>query len=217
MKGIFVNRSGDADSPVEAVQVDDSAGGGLDGRSVGRREALLGAAGGAGLGALAFAGAAQAGGRSHGHTDDWQEIFNLLSEYSYSIDAGDLVTFSAQYRHGTWNGLTEAGMLALLRRIVILYPENLTYDQGGRGKPLIAHIGTNAVIDVAKDGKTASSVSIRTGIQGVTGVPGVVDFPLQPIFVIRYDDTFHKLDGKWWFKTTRLTSLVSGNRSYHTR
>jgi hypothetical protein len=53
------------------------------------------------------------------------------------------VTFAAQYRHGTWNGMDEAALLAFLRRIVILYPENKTYDQGGRGQPLVAHLSTN--------------------------------------------------------------------------
>jgi hypothetical protein len=184
---------------------------------LGRREMLLGAAGGAGLGALAFASPAAAHGGSDGRLTDWEQIFNLISAYSFSIDSGDLVTFAAQYRYGTWNGLDEAGILALLRRIVILYPENKTYDQGGRGKPLIAHIGTNAQINVAKNGKTATAVSLRTGIQGVIGVPGVTDFPLQPIFVIRYDDTFEKVDGEWRFKTTQLTSLIRGNTTYHTR
>jgi hypothetical protein len=195
--------------------------GGVDGErsSVGRREVLMAGAGGAGLAALALApdAASASRGRRHGHLSDWEQIYNLWSRYSYSIDSGDLVAFAAQYRFGTWNGMDEAATLALLRNIVILYPENLTYAQGGRGEPLIGHLSTNVAIDVARDGKTASSVSYRTGVQGVLGVPGVPDFPLQPIFINRYDDTYQKIRGRWWFKATVLTRLVAGDTSHHVR
>jgi hypothetical protein len=73
------------------------------------------------------------------------------------------------------------------------------------------------VIDVAKNGRTASSTSYRTGVQGVLGVPGVPDFPLQPIFVNRYDDTYRKINGQWWFARTQLTRLVAGDTSHHVR
>ena len=68
-----------------------------------------------------------------------------------------------------------------------------------------------------RNGKTASATSYRTVTQGVSGVPGVPDFPLQPILVVRYDDTFQKIDDEWWFKTTKLTFHLPGNTSYHVR
>jgi hypothetical protein len=57
--------------------------------SLGRREALLGAAGGVGLATLGLAtdAASASPGRRHGHLSDWEKIFNRWSRYSFSIDS----------------------------------------------------------------------------------------------------------------------------------
>ena len=61
------------------------------------------------------------------------------------------------------------------------------------GTPRTKHVTTNAIIEVDDEAGTAAARSYYTVFQQLD------DFPLQPIITGRYHDTFHRIDGVWWF------------------
>ena len=108
-------------------------------------------------------------------------------------------------------------MLKHIRNYLLFYPENKTWDEGARGCSFTQHIDSNIEVRIAMDGLTAKARCYRTGFQSISDIPGVREFPLQPIFVLRYFDTFHKIDGKWWYKDTIFNPLLKGDTDCHVR
>lgn len=190
--------------------------------AVADRRGLLfgGVAGLAGLGALALASAvpsrAAAQDAATG-TDDVEEIRKLLVQYNLYLDAGDLKSWAALYRHGIWREKNEEDARKFLEGFILLYPSGKTAADGGTGTGHTAHCLLNEIITVNPDGMTASSTCYRVGFQSLIGIEGIEDFPIQPIFVLSYDDTFEKIDGKWWFKSTVLKGVIDGNTSRHVK
>jgi hypothetical protein len=41
------------------------------------------------------------------------------------------------------------------------------------------------------------------------------ELPLQPIIAGRYADTFHRVEGRWWFDTREIFVDLSGDLSHH--
>ena len=41
------------------------------------------------------------------------------------------------------------------------------------------------------------------------------ELPLQPIIAGRYHDTFHLVDGEWWFDTREMFVDLTGDLSHH--
>ena len=41
------------------------------------------------------------------------------------------------------------------------------------------------------------------------------ELPLQPIIAGRYRDTFHRIDGRWWFDTRKMFVDLMGDLSHH--
>jgi SnoaL-like domain len=60
------------------------------------------------------------------------------------------------------------------------------------GIPCTKHFTTNLVVDVDREGRSATS---RSRFSVVQSRPG---FPLQPIVTGRYFDSFELRDGRWW-------------------
>lgn len=136
-----------------------------------------------------------------------ESILELMNEYCYRIDRGDLQGFAELFSKGTWlvrgdpNGGdtgTEA-VLATLENIIL-------YD----GKPNTKHVMSNIQIKLDPDGKTASAQCYITVNQAVPP-----DFPLQPIFIGHYFDTFNYDDGAWYFSLRDIQPDLAGDLSYH--
>jgi 3-phenylpropionate/cinnamic acid dioxygenase small subunit len=142
--------------------------------------------------------------------DDAREIENLLYTYAERIDLGDLDGVAELFSHGRVAASPDAppdqvaegrdGVLALYRGSTRIYDD---------GSPHTKHVTTNAVIEVEDGAQTASARSYYTVLQQVE------DLPLQPIISGRYRDTFHRVDGRWWFDTRIIFVDLVGNLSRH--
>lgn len=135
------------------------------------------------------------------------EIANLLYRYTELIDSGDLEATAALFRHarikvrGSGETLDEAGILALWREHVMIYP---------CGTPRTKHLVTNPIIEVDEAAGTAETRSYYTVYQAAEG------FPLQLIASGRYHDRFELVDGVWRFafRDYSLLDLI-GDLSAH--
>lgn len=136
------------------------------------------------------------------------EICNLLYRYADAIDEGRLEDAAALFRHarvdaGADSPLDAAGLLALWRRILVLYP---------CGTPRTRHLITNPILDIDEAAGTASARSCYTVLQATD------DFPLQPIASGRYLDRFARIDGQWRFTARDYRQLdLTGDLSRHLR
>jgi 3-phenylpropionate/cinnamic acid dioxygenase small subunit len=140
---------------------------------------------------------------------DERAIENLLYTYAELVDLGDLDGVADLFTHGristsdgvaTFEGRDEVqGMYAAA---VIIYPDI--------GTPKTKHVTTNAIIDIAADGK-ASARSYYTVFQATDGLS------LQPIITGRYHDTFHRIDATWRFDTRVMFIDQTGDLSRHLR
>ena len=134
-------------------------------------------------------------------------ILALMNEYCYRIDRGDLEGFADLFRDGTWlvQGDPSGGdtgseaVLATLKNVIL-------YD----GKPNTKHVMSNIQVTVAEDGQTANAQCYITVYQAVPP-----DFPLQPIFIGHYFDTFVCEDGIWRFHLRDIQPDLAGDLSHH--
>lgn len=142
--------------------------------------------------------------------DDARQIENLLYTYAERMDAGDLDGVADLFTHGRIWGMDDAppeavfegrdGVRALYERSTRLYDD---------GTPKTHHLTTNPLIEVAADGRTATCRSYYCVTQATD------ELPLQPIITGHYHDTFHKIDGAWWFDTRIMFVDQTGDLSHH--
>ena len=137
-------------------------------------------------------------------SDDDREIEKLIYAYAERIDAGDLAGVAAMFRHGRIHpapGVAIEGSEQVQR----LYERSTRlYDDG---TPRTKHATTNVAVEV--DGETASAGSYYTVFQQTE------ELPLQAIVAGRYRDTFHRIDGTWWFEAREIFVDLTGDLSHH--
>lgn len=137
--------------------------------------------------------------------DSTLAIHNLLYRYAEAIDAGRLEEAADLFRHARieagGNGtLDHAGLLALWRRLIVLYP---------CGTPRTRHLMSNPIIEIDEIAGTATARSCYTVFQATE------QLPLQVIASGRYLDRFARIDGEWCF-TERVYRLdLAGDLSRH--
>ncbi|WP_183096296.1 nuclear transport factor 2 family protein [Nocardioides stalactiti] len=141
-----------------------------------------------------------------------REVEHLLHRYAEAIDAGDFDAVGALFKHGRIRSEGERGPVTLAegasavgafyRSLVI------TYDDG---TPRTRHLVTNAVVHVDAEFASATCRSTFTVFQQTETLP------LQAIVVGRYRDTFHCIDGTWWFDSRTMAIDLSGDLSQHLR
>ena len=142
--------------------------------------------------------------------DSAREIENLLYRYAELIDAGDLPGVAGLFAHGRIKPGTDASpeataegeeaVLAMYRAATRLYPD---------GTPRTRHLTTNAIIEVEEGADRAASRSYFTVVQQTDVLP------LQPIISGRYHDSFHRIEGQWWFDTRVMLVDLAGNLKEH--
>jgi hypothetical protein len=142
--------------------------------------------------------------------DAGRAIENLLHTYAERIDAGDLEGVADLFAHGRIRASADAppeqavtgrdAVLAMYRGSTRLYDDGLPHTR---------HVTTNSIVEVDEAAGTASARSTFTVFQQVD------DFPLQPIISGRYHDTFHLVDGAWWFDTRIMHVDLVGDLSRH--
>ena len=127
-------------------------------------------------------------------SDSALEITNLIYTYAELLDAGDLDAVAGLFAHGricgVENGPPEtvfdgaAGVRKLYEMATRIYDD---------GTPKTKHNTSNVQLTIDEAAGTARSKSYYCVTQATP------DLPLQVIVTGHYKDTFHRLDGVWWF------------------
>ena len=127
-------------------------------------------------------------------SDSALEITNLIYTYAERLDAGDLDAVAGIFAHGricgVENGPPEtvfegsAGVRKLYNMATKIYED---------GTPKTRHNTSNVQLHINEAEGTARSTSYYSVTQATP------DLPLQVIVTGHYKDTFHRLDGVWWF------------------
>ncbi len=142
--------------------------------------------------------------------DSAREIENLLYTYAERIDAGNLAGVAEMFAHGRIKPASGNGREATFKgseQVLGLYQAaTRLYDDG---TPRTRHVTTNAIIDVDEVAGIGTARSYYTVFQQTE------ELPLQPIICGRYEDTFHRRDGRWWFDTRVMFVDLVGDLSQH--
>lgn len=143
--------------------------------------------------------------------DSARDIENLLYTYAERIDAGDLDGVADLFTHGRILGQDGGppetvftgrdGVRGLYEMATRLYEDS--------GTPKTKHVTTNAQIVVDEEAGTATCRSYYLVTQATA------DLPLQVIVTGRYHDTFHRIDGVWWFADRTMFIDQTGDLSHH--
>lgn len=139
-----------------------------------------------------------------------RQIENLLYTYAERIDAGDLDGVAELFAHGRICGVEDGPS-----ETVFSGTERVRqmYDMATRlyedGTPKTKHLTSNARIEVDEVAGTARS---RSNYLVTQATP---DLPLQVIVTGHYRDTFHRVDGHWWFDTRIMFIDQVGDVSHH--
>ena len=143
-------------------------------------------------------------------SDSALEITNLIYTYAERLDAGDLDAVAAIFAHGricgVENGPPEtvfegsAGVRKMYDMATKIYED---------GTPKTRHNTSNVQLHINEAEGTARSTSYYSVTQATP------DLPLQVIVTGHYKDTFHRLDGVWWFDSRVMFVDQVGDVSQH--
>ena len=143
-------------------------------------------------------------------SDSALEITNLICTYAERLDAGDLDAVAGSFAHGricgVENGPPEtvfegsAGVRKLYDMATKIYED---------GTPKTKHNTSNVQLHIDEAEGTAHSTSYYCVTQATP------DLPLQVIVTGHYKDTFHRLDGVWWFDSRIMFVDQVGDVSQH--
>ena len=143
-------------------------------------------------------------------TDSARDIENLIYTYAERIDAGDLDGVAELFAHGRIcgieNGPPETVFTGTVGVRKMYEMATRLYDDG---TPKTNHNTSNVRIEVDDSAGTASSRSYYLVTQATP------DLPLQVIVTGHYHDTFHRVDGVWWFDTRTMFVDQVGDTTHH--
>jgi hypothetical protein len=140
-------------------------------------------------------------------TDSHEQILNLMNEYCYRIDTGDLEGFAALFEDAEFHVLGDPSGARSGSAEVLEMLSNVTlYD----GKPLSKHVLSNVTIEIDEFQGTATAQSYITVFQAVPP-----DFPLQAIFLGHYHDKFVRTNYGWRFLERNISPDLIGDLSFH--
>ena len=143
-------------------------------------------------------------------SDSALEITNLIYSYAERLDAGDLDAVAGIFAHGRICGVEDgppetvfegsAGVRKLYDMATKIYED---------GTPKTRHNTSNVQLHINEAEGTARSTSYYSVTQATP------DLPLQVIVTGHYKDTFHRLDGVWWFDSRIMFVDQVGDVSQH--
>jgi hypothetical protein len=143
-------------------------------------------------------------------SDDAREIENLIYAYAERIDAGDLDGVAALFAHGRICGVEDGPPETVFEgteRVRQMY--EMATRLHDDGTPKTKHLTTNVALHVDAAAGTARGSAYYCVTQATP------DLPLQIIVTGRYKDTFHRIDGTWWFDTRIMFVDQVGDTSQH--
>lgn len=143
-------------------------------------------------------------------TDSAREIQNLIYTYAERLDAGDLDGVAELFAHGRICGIDNGPPETVFTGVTGV---RRMYEMATRlyddGTPRTKHNTTNIQIHVDEAAGTARTSSYYCVTQATP------ELPLQVIVTGRYHDTFHRIDGVWWFDSRTLFVDQVGDTSHH--
>lgn len=143
-------------------------------------------------------------------SDAAREIENLVYTYAERIDAGDLDGVAALFAHGRICGMEDGPPETVFEGTTRV---RQMYDMATRlyedGTPKTKHFTTNVILRIDEDAGTASGSAYYCVTQATP------ELPLQIIVTGRYRDTFHRIDGAWWFDTRIMFVDQVGDTGHH--
>jgi 3-phenylpropionate/cinnamic acid dioxygenase small subunit len=139
--------------------------------------------------------------------DDRGAIENLLYRYAELIDAGDYEGIGELFSHGSISDESGTAMATGAEAVAQLY--HTTTRKYDDGTPKTQHILTNALVEIADDGLSATCRSRFTVLQQTDVLP------LQAIISGAYVDSFDKVDGTWRYTEKRMVMRLFGDLSQH--
>lgn len=143
-------------------------------------------------------------------SDSAREIENLVYTYAERIDAGDLDGVAALFArgriHAVEDGPPDTVFEGATRARQMFEMAVRLYDDG---TPRTRHFTTNVTVHVDEAAGTARGGAYYCVTQATP------DLPLQVIVTGRYRDTFHRIDGAWWFDTRTIFVDQVGDTSRH--
>lgn len=144
-------------------------------------------------------------------TDGARAIENLVHTYAERIDAGDLDGVAELFAHGRIHGVEGGGAETVFegRDAVRRLYAATTRIHEGTGTPRTHHVTTNLILEVDDGAGSATCRSRFTVLQATEALS------LQPIIAGRYHDTFHVVDGAWWFESRTMHVDLVGDLSHH--
>jgi len=144
--------------------------------------------------------------------DSARQIENLLYTYAERIDAGDFDGVADLFAHGRICGVEDGPPETVFTGTAAV---RKLYDMATKlyedGTPKTKHMTSNVRIDVDEAAGTATCAANYLVTQATP------DFPLQIIVTGHYRDTFHRVDGQWWFDTRIMFVDQVGDTSQHLR
>lgn len=145
-------------------------------------------------------------------TDHAREIENLVYRYAERIDAGDFDGVAELFAHGRICGMEDGPPESIFdgaARVRRMYETAVRrYDDG---TPKTKHFTSNVQVYVDEGSQTASGSAYYCVTQATP------DLPLQVIVTGHYRDTFHRVDGDWWFDSRTMFVDQVGDTSHHLR
>ncbi|KUH86469.1 MULTISPECIES: nuclear transport factor 2 family protein [unclassified Mycobacterium] len=143
-------------------------------------------------------------------SDAAREIENLVYTYAERIDAGDLDGVAALFAHGRICGVEDGPPETVFEGTARV---RQMYEMATRihddGTPKTKHFTTNVRISVDEDAGTARGSAYYCVTQATP------ELPLQVIVTGHYRDTFHRIDGAWWFDSRTMYVDQVGDTSAH--
>ena len=143
-------------------------------------------------------------------SDSAREITNLIYTYAELLDAGDLDAVAELFTHGricgVENGPPETVFAGPARVREMYEMATRIYEDG---TPKTHHNTSNVQLHIDEEAGTARSKSYYCVTQATP------ELPLQVIVTGHYHDTFHRVDGVWWFDSRTMFVDQVGDVSRH--
>lgn len=143
-------------------------------------------------------------------SDSAVQITKLIFSYAELLDAGNLDAVAELFANGRICGVENgppqtvfsgtAGVRRMWEMAIHIYDD---------GTPKTRHHTGNVQLDIDEARGTARSTSYYLVTQATP------DLPLQVIVTGHYKDTFHRIDGVWWFDTRTMFIDQMGDVRHH--
>ena len=135
------------------------------------------------------------------------EIENLIYRYGEYVDLARFDELTDLFRHGAIR--SDRGSSDLRGADVGTFYRATNRVHADSGTLRTRHIASNVIVAVDDAAGTATARSYFVVCQQTSVLP------LQPIVSGRYHDTFHKIEGEWWFDIRMIYVDLIGNMTEH--